>query len=157
MSGVTFELQRVASVNGGRGEVLSWVGQVNGLGGIQLAFPTEHSDYPSEYCEVAVSGESFPLTTYLGLRYLRRPLFARGEFRVDWDPAVLSDMHGGRDEGPCPADSDQGAFLSVRTAGRQVRARTSSERCRCANGTIQLEEAPHDFGDLLRRGGRPRH
>lgn len=83
-------MQRAASVRGSRGDVHSWVGHVNGLGGIQLAFPTEHSDYPSEYCEVAVSGESFPLTTYLGLRYLRRPLLARGELRVDWDPAELS-------------------------------------------------------------------
>jgi hypothetical protein len=37
-----------------------------------------------------VSGEGFPLVTYLGLRYLRRPLLARGELRVDWDPADLS-------------------------------------------------------------------
>jgi hypothetical protein len=66
------------------------MGQVNGLGGVQLSFPTDYSDYPSEYCEVAVSGENFPLTTYLGLRYLRRPLLARGELRVDWDPADLS-------------------------------------------------------------------
>ncbi|MER5829252.1 hypothetical protein ABT116_00205 [Streptomyces sp. NPDC002130] len=63
---------------------------MDGLGRIELAFPTEHSDYPSEYCEVAVSGEGFPLVTYLGLRYLRRPLLARGELRVDWDPADLS-------------------------------------------------------------------
>ncbi|WP_257027862.1 MULTISPECIES: hypothetical protein [unclassified Streptomyces] len=63
---------------------------MDGLGRIELAFPTEHSDYPSEYCEVAVSGEGFPLITYLGLRYLRRPLLARGELRVDWDPADLS-------------------------------------------------------------------
>jgi hypothetical protein len=90
MSGVSFELQRVASLQGTRGEVLSWVGHVDGLGPVQLAFPTEHSDYPSEYCEVAVSGEGFPLITYLGLRYLRRPLLARGELRVDWDPAELS-------------------------------------------------------------------
>jgi hypothetical protein len=90
MSGVAFELQRVASVNGPRGEIFSWAGQVNGLGVIQVAFPTEHSDYPSEYCEVAVTGENFPLVTYLGLRYLRRPLLARGELRVDWDPAELS-------------------------------------------------------------------
>ncbi|MFB7332663.1 hypothetical protein ACFC00_13545 [Streptomyces adustus] len=91
MSGVSFELQRAAaSAKGPRGEGFSWVGQVDGLGRIELAFPTEHSDYPAEYCEVAVSGESFPLTTYLGLRYLRRPLLARGELRVDWDPAELS-------------------------------------------------------------------
>lgn len=90
MSGVSFELQRAAvSAKGARGEVSSWVGEVEGLGGIELAFPTEHSDYPAEYCEVAVSGEMFPLTTYLGLRYLRRPLLARGELRVDWDPAEL--------------------------------------------------------------------
>jgi hypothetical protein len=63
---------------------------VDGLGHIELAFPTEHSDYPSEWCEVAVSGEGFPLVTYLGLRYLRRPLLARGELRVDGDPADLS-------------------------------------------------------------------
>ncbi|MEU0999294.1 hypothetical protein [Streptomyces tibetensis] len=63
---------------------------MDGLGRIELAFPTEHSDYPSEYCEVAVTGEGFPLVTYLGLRYLRRPLLARGELRVDWDPADLS-------------------------------------------------------------------
>ncbi|MFJ2818339.1 MULTISPECIES: hypothetical protein [unclassified Streptomyces] len=90
MSGVTFELQRAPSGEGRRGEVFSWVGQVDGLGAVQLAFPTEHSDYPAEYCEVAVSGESFPLTTFLGLRYLRRPLLARAELRVDWDPAGLS-------------------------------------------------------------------
>ncbi|MFF9112897.1 hypothetical protein [Streptomyces sp. NPDC014805] len=91
MSGVRFELQRAAaSGRGPRGEVSSWVGHVDGLGRIELAFPTEHSDYPAEYCEVAVVGDSFPLTTYLGLRYLRRPLLARGELRVDWDPAELS-------------------------------------------------------------------
>lgn len=90
MSGVTFELQRAPSVRGARGDVHVWAGQVGGLGRIELAFPTEHSDYPSEYCEVAVSGESLPLVTYLGLRYLRRPLLARGELRVDWDPADLS-------------------------------------------------------------------
>jgi hypothetical protein len=90
MSGVAFELQRATSVKGPRGEVFSWVGQVSGLGGIQVSFPTEHSDHPSEYCEVAVTGESFPLVTYLGLRYLRRPLLARGDLRVDWDPAELS-------------------------------------------------------------------
>ncbi|MFI8092401.1 hypothetical protein ACIF9R_29435 [Streptomyces sp. NPDC086080] len=90
MSGVSFELQRASSTRGRRGEVFSWFGQVEGLGRIELAFPTEHSDYPSEYCEVAVSGESFPLVTYLGLRYLRRPLLARGELRVDWGPADLS-------------------------------------------------------------------
>ncbi|MFJ8715103.1 hypothetical protein ACIRD9_18250 [Streptomyces violaceus] len=66
------------------------MGHVEGLGRIELTFPTEYSDYTSEYCEVAVSGESFPLTTYLGLRYLRRPLLASGELRVDWDPAELS-------------------------------------------------------------------
>lgn len=90
MSGVSFELQRTASSRGRRGEVFSWVGTVDGLGGIELTFPTEHSDYPPEYCEVAVSGDSVPLVTYLGLRYLRRPLLARGELRVDWDPADLS-------------------------------------------------------------------
>lgn len=90
MSGVSFELQRTASTRGRRGEVFSWLGQVDGLGRIELTFPTEHSDYPSEYCEVAVSGDSFPLVTYLGLRYLRRPLLARGELRVDGDPADLS-------------------------------------------------------------------
>ncbi|GAA3164592.1 hypothetical protein GCM10010451_10860 [Streptomyces virens] len=90
MSGVSFELQRAASTRGRRGEVLSWFGQAGGLGRIELAFPTEHSDYPSEYCEVAVSGDSLPLVTYLGLRYLRRPLLARGELRVDGDPAGLS-------------------------------------------------------------------
>jgi len=91
MSGASFELQRAASRQAGsRGEILSWTGHVNGLGAVELAFPTEYSDYPSEYCEVAVSGESFPLTTYLGLRYLRRPLLARGELRVDWDTAELS-------------------------------------------------------------------
>ncbi|MDT9701698.1 hypothetical protein [Streptomyces sp. P17] len=90
MSGVTFELQRAPSVKGARGEVLSWAGDVGGLGRIELAFPTEHSDYPSEYREVAVSGESFPLVTYLGLGFLQRPLLARGELQVDWDPADLS-------------------------------------------------------------------
>ncbi|MFJ6553863.1 hypothetical protein ACIQNT_16700 [Streptomyces luteogriseus] len=90
MGGLTFELQRAASVRGARGDVYLWTGDVGGLGRVELAFPAEHSDYPSEYCEVAVSGESFPLVTYLGLRYLRRPLLARGELRVDWDPADLS-------------------------------------------------------------------
>lgn len=90
MGGVTFELQRATSTRGPRGDVYLWVGHVEGLGRIELAFPTEHSDYPSEYCEVAVSGENLPLVTYLGLRYLRRPLLARGELRVDWDPADLS-------------------------------------------------------------------
>ncbi|MEU5753402.1 hypothetical protein [Streptomyces sp. NPDC047829] len=91
-SGITFELQRAASTRGRRGDVASWVGQVGGLGRIELSFPTEHSDYPAEYCEVAVVGESFPLVTYLGLRYLRRPLLAEGELRVDWEPA---DLHRG--------------------------------------------------------------
>ncbi|MFH9588028.1 hypothetical protein ACH4LS_23200 [Streptomyces luteogriseus] len=90
MGGLTFELQRATSTRGARGDVHLWAGEVDGLGRIELAFPTEHSDYPSEYCEVAVSGEGFPLVTYLGLRYLRRPLLARGELRVDWDPADLS-------------------------------------------------------------------
>lgn len=90
MSGVTFELQRAASVKGRRGEVLSWVGDVAGLGRIELMYPTEYSDYPSEYREVAVSGERFPLTTYLGLGFLERPLLADGELQVDWEPAVLS-------------------------------------------------------------------
>ncbi|MFD5773278.1 hypothetical protein [Streptomyces fungicidicus] len=90
MSEVSFELQRAVSSRGRRGEVFSWGGHVDGLGRIELTFPTEHSDYPPEYCEVAVSGDNFPLITYLGLRYLRRPLLARGELRVDWDPAVLS-------------------------------------------------------------------
>lgn len=102
MSGVSLELQRAASVQGTRGEVFSWAGHVDGLGAVQLAFPAEHSDYPSEYCEVAVSGEGFPLTTYLGLRYLRRPLLARGELRVDWDPADLSRTCGGRASGAVP-------------------------------------------------------
>ncbi|MFJ3983672.1 hypothetical protein [Streptomyces fungicidicus] len=90
MSGVSFELQRAVSTRGRRGEVFSWDGHVDGLGRIELTFPTEHSDYPPEYCEVAVSGDNFPLVTYLGLRYLRRPLLARGGLAVDWDPAVLS-------------------------------------------------------------------
>ncbi|SNX63209.1 hypothetical protein SAMN06272735_5011 [Streptomyces sp. TLI_55] len=90
MSEVLFELQRAASGRGARGEVLMWVGEVGGLGAVRLAFPTEYSDYPPEYCEVAVSGDSFPLVTYLGLRYLRRPLLARGGLNVDWDPAELS-------------------------------------------------------------------
>ncbi|MEW2266355.1 MULTISPECIES: hypothetical protein [unclassified Streptomyces] len=90
MSGVSFELQRAASTRGRKGEIYSWIGEVSGLGRIELSFPTEHSDYPAEYCEVAVTGDSFPLVTYLGLRYLRRPLLARGEMRVDWDPADLS-------------------------------------------------------------------
>jgi hypothetical protein len=89
--GVSFELHRAApSGKGPHGDTYSWVGHVEGLGRIELAFPTEYSDYPSEYCEVAASGESLPLTTYLGLRYLRRPLLASGELRVDWDPAELS-------------------------------------------------------------------
>ncbi|ANB07866.1 hypothetical protein SAM40697_3908 [Streptomyces ambofaciens] len=91
MSGVSFELHRAASsAQGRKGEIYSWTGEVSGLGRIELSFPTEHSDYPAEYCEVAVNGDSFPLVTYLGLRYLRRPLLARGELRVDWDPADLS-------------------------------------------------------------------
>ncbi|MFF7766769.1 hypothetical protein ACFZC7_09635 [Streptomyces massasporeus] len=90
MGGLTFELKRATSTRGARGDVHLWAGEVDGLGRIELAFPTEHSDYPSECCEVAVSGEGFPLVTYLGLRYLRRPLLARGELRVDWDPAELS-------------------------------------------------------------------
>ncbi len=90
MTGVSFELQRSASVEGARGEVFSWVGQVNGLGEIQLALPTEYGDHPPEYCEVAVSGQAFPLATYLGLLFLRRPLLARGELRLDWDTAELS-------------------------------------------------------------------
>ncbi|MEU6380023.1 hypothetical protein [Streptomyces sp. NPDC046909] len=90
MKGVTFQLRRVASVRGTRGEVLSWAGDVAGLGRIGLAFPTDYSDYPSTYTEVAVSGDGVPLTTYLGLRYLRRPLLARGELSIDWEPAELS-------------------------------------------------------------------
>ncbi|MEU1291805.1 hypothetical protein ABZ439_05110 [Streptomyces sp. NPDC005840] len=90
MSGVRFELRRAESGRGRRGEVFSWAGQVDGVGDVRLEFPTEHSDYPAEYCEVAVSGEGFPLTTFLGLRYLRRPLLARGELRVEWEPADLS-------------------------------------------------------------------
>jgi hypothetical protein len=57
---------------------------------VELAFPTEYSDYPPELCEVAASGQNLPLTTYLGLRYLSRPLLASGELRVDWDPAELT-------------------------------------------------------------------
>ncbi|WP_179167406.1 hypothetical protein [Streptomyces sp. 13-12-16] len=87
---MSFELRRASSTRGRRSEVFSWVGQVDGLGPVEPAFPTEHSDYPSECCEVAVSGGSFPLVTYLGLRYLWRPLLARGELRVDWEPADLS-------------------------------------------------------------------
>lgn len=90
MSGVMFELRRAASVKGGQGEVLSWVGDVAGLGRIELVFPAEYSDYPSTYTEVAVSGDSFPLTTYLGLGYFQRPLLARGELNIDWEPAELS-------------------------------------------------------------------
>lgn len=90
MGGLAFELQRATSTRGARGDVHRWAGEVDGLGRLELAFPTEHSDYPSEHCEVAVSGEGFPMVTYLGLRYLRRPLLARGELRVDWDPADLS-------------------------------------------------------------------
>lgn len=37
-----------------------------------------------------MSGEGFPLVTYLGLGYLQRPLLARGELNVDWEPAELS-------------------------------------------------------------------
>lgn len=69
MSGDTFALHRAPSVEGRRGEVLSWVGNVAGLGRIELMYPTEYSDYPSEYREVAVRGERFPLTTYLGLGF----------------------------------------------------------------------------------------
>lgn len=90
VSGARFELQRAPCGEGRRGEVFSWVGQVDGIGGIQLVYPAEHSDYPAEYCEVAVGGEGFPFITFLGLRYLRRPLLARSELRVDWDPADLS-------------------------------------------------------------------
>ncbi|MFF7450628.1 MULTISPECIES: hypothetical protein [unclassified Streptomyces] len=90
MSTVTFELRRAETVKGARGEVLSWVGDVAGLGHIELVFPADYSHYPSEYTEVAVRGDSVPLTTYIGLGYLQRPLLARGELNIDWEPAALS-------------------------------------------------------------------
>ncbi|MFD8521799.1 hypothetical protein ACFV2D_17510 [Streptomyces capillispiralis] len=90
MSGITFELQRAPSFRGSRGEILSWIGDIAQLGRIELTFPADHSDYPTTYTEVAVSGNSFPLVTYLGLGYLQRPLLARGDLNVDWEPAALS-------------------------------------------------------------------
>lgn len=133
MSGVSFELRRASSTRGRRGEVFSWVGQVDGLGPIELAFPTEHSDYPSEYCEVAVSGDRFPLVTYLGLRYLRRPLLARGELRVDWEPADLSRnvYRPGR----------QGRALRIQVMGRsytyvQIGGKRSHELARPGAGVL---------------------
>lgn len=133
MSGVSFELQRATSTRGRRGEVFSWEGQVDGIGRIELTFPTEYSDYPAEYCEVAVSGDGFPLVTYLGLRYLRRPLLARGELRVDWDPADLS-----RNVywlGRC------GRALRIQTKGRsytyaQVGGKRSHELARAGAGVL---------------------
>lgn len=113
--------------------MFSWAGQVDGLGRIELAFPTEHNDYPSEYCEVAVGGNSFPLVTYLGLRYLRRPLLARGELRVDWDPAVLSrNVYG---------TSRQRRGLRIQVAGRsytyvQAGGKRSHELARPGAGVL---------------------
>lgn len=112
MSEITFELQRAASARGRRGEILSWIGDVAGLGCVQLSYPTEYSDYPSTYTEVAVSGESFPLVTYLGLGYLRRPLLARGQLNVDRDPAELS----------------RNKWLPTRNA-RALRIRTKGRSC----------------------------
>jgi hypothetical protein len=111
MSGVSFELQRGAS--GGRGphgQTYVWPEHVDGLGAVELAFPTEHSDYPSEYCEVTSSGERMPLVTYLGLTYLRRPLLARGELRVNWEPVDLSRNAW------CPGR--KGRALRIRAKGR---------------------------------------
>ncbi|GGL73534.1 hypothetical protein GCM10010129_16450 [Streptomyces fumigatiscleroticus] len=160
MSGMTFELQRAASgAEVPRGEIFLWTGHVDGLGAIELAFPTEHSDYPSEYCEVAVSGDRVPLTTYLGLRYLRRPLLAGGELRVDWEPAQLSRniwwpgkrgraLHirvNGRDYAYAERDGKRAHELSRPGASVQMR-RTSWNNPRTIAGTGHGDTDALDIG-----------
>ncbi|WP_409470315.1 hypothetical protein [Streptomyces sp. HC307] len=67
----------------------AWGGTVGALGAVEVAFPTKHENYPDSYSQVSVTGPGFPLITYLALSYGHRPLLARQELRVDWNPAKI--------------------------------------------------------------------
>jgi hypothetical protein len=95
--------------------------------------------------------EGFPLVTYLGLQYLRRPALARGELRVDWDPAELSRNAWWPGE--------RGRALRIRAKGRPYTYTERGGKCghelkRAGAGVphdaFQLEEPPNHFRDLLR-------
>ncbi|MER7865899.1 hypothetical protein ABTZ90_02315 [Streptomyces cellulosae] len=68
----------------------------------------EKPHYPSDYCEVTVSGDSFPSSLVSG--WYLRPLSWSGELQVYWDPADLfRNVHW---------SSRQGRALRVQVMGR---------------------------------------
>ncbi|MET7936471.1 hypothetical protein [Streptomyces sp. NPDC005322] len=92
MDGTSFELRRTGSTNRIvlREQTFSWTGTVGGLGGVEVAFPTERANYRGLYFRASVSGENIPQTSYFGLEYGGRPSLAEGELTVVGHPAAIS-------------------------------------------------------------------